>query len=192
METLELKNPNFIRETLIKRLYQEYPEGAVHWKYDVPWLWELGKTYFLMQILIRQESQSEKEQILVEGKNIPICGAMAETDYLQIPLYAAAATWLTVDDWRLENHFDFCPQREIEPIPEGLSYGLVLQYPAAVLRACAYIAGLSQETFTESQIEKAEKHALRYVSEGFIPELRPEEIQARVQAHHARLSNRRQ
>lgn len=91
-------------------------------------------------------------------------GRMVINDLNQVVFPLAIAAWLTIDEWKLNTHFDN------EDIPTDLSYGLVLEYPIPTIRmALQFIepfSSLSME-ITKENHESAKEKAIEEVQRSF-------------------------
>lgn len=66
----------------------------------------------------------------------PILCSLIEHDINRVIAPVAIAAWLTTDNFRWHQH--------INGIPKDLNYGLVLQYPEAIIAYAAFIAGFNR------------------------------------------------
>ncbi len=168
---LDNLSSSVIRETLLQLIEEDYPKGPFDWKLDMQWLWGHYIGYYLFVILLHQECElyHPNDLIETEGKDYYVVTQMCNTDLSQIPLMVAAVAWLTVDDWRWD-------LKEHPEIPDGLSYGLITMYPRPITRACAFLAGLTEEEFSVDDYEDAQDFALELIQEDYFPDYTQEEI----------------
>lgn len=132
---------------------------------DVYWLYKYYVEVNLFNIVVKKEFQlkyPDSKSVYYNGENFTELGVITVKDIGKCKLRMAAATWLT-----LEENWDW--KNSITDFPEGMHYGLVLDYPSPILKGVEFLLDNKTGGFDNADINYVQSEVVTFLQENYFP-----------------------